>query len=168
MERSIEELIAEEVGLLGFELIKLETIMRGRKKLLRIYIDHPERNVTIDDCVQVSKALGFVLDSEERFPGPYNLEVSSPGIDRPLTKWGHFARFAGKNARVEYRVEGGGRNTVIGKIIDSNEERVTIGVAGEHRSIGMDRILKANLHGEEWDIPHRKSARRKARKKRTK
>ncbi len=167
MERSLEELVTDEVDLLGYELIKLETIPRGRKKLLRIYIDHPERSVTIEDCVQVSKAVGFVLESEEQFPGSYNLEVSSPGINRPLMKSKHFKRFTGKNARVEYNVAGNGKNTVIGEIVDSNNESVTLSVDGEQRVIDVESIIKANLHGERWDIQSKKPAKKKARNKGT-
>lgn len=167
MERSLEELVAKEVDMLGFELIKLETVPRGRRKLLRLYIDHPERNVTIDDCVRVSKAIGFVLDGEDRVQGPYNLEVSSPGINRPLTKAEHFKRFVGKSSRVVYRSDGGGKETVIGKIVDSSDDRVTLNVGGETRRISMSNILKANLHGEQWEIQSTKPTRKRARKKGT-
>lgn len=165
MERSLEELVAKEVDMLGFELIKIEAVPRGRRKLLRLYIDHPERNVTIDDCVQVSKAIGFVLDGEDRVQGPYNLEVSSPGINRPLTKANHFKRFVGKSSRIEYRSGGGDKETIIGEIVDSSDDSVTLNVGGENKRIVMSNILKANLYGEQWEIQSSKPTRKRTRKR---
>ena len=144
-EKDLRELVEREIELLGYELVKVEAFSSGRRKALRIFIDRAEAPVTIDDCVRVTKALGLVLDAAETIPGPYNLEISSPGFARPLTKPAHFARFRGERSRVEYVDDGGKKTTAIGTIEDSNETGVTLAVDGATRVVPYERIVKANL-----------------------
>ncbi|MCX5754125.1 MAG: ribosome maturation factor RimP [Candidatus Krumholzibacteria bacterium] len=144
--KELSELIERELGVLGYEVIKTEALFSGRRKALRIFIDRPEAPVTIHDCVRVTKALGLVLDASETVPGPYNLEISSPGLARPLTKPAHFARFRGERSRVEYLDDAGVKTTAIGAIVDASETAVTISVDGVDRVIPHARIVKANLH----------------------
>lgn len=149
----LEELVSGELEKLGYELVTIEMPVRGRRRIVRLFIDHPERNVTIDDCVRVSKAVGFVLDGEAIVPGPYNLEVSSPGINRALTKPTHFKRFTGHAARVERVTGHGGTETLIGGILDADDEAVTLETGGKRVRIEFGAVRKANLHGEDWEIP---------------
>ena len=151
-DEQLSSTVEKEIELLGYELLKFDLISRGRRKVLRIYIDRPEGNVSVADCVKVSKAVGFVLEGEELIQGPYNLEVSSPGNNRPLVKPAHFERFTGHGARVEYSADAGEKKTVIGEISRVGEDSVVIAAAGEELAIGFDRIIKASLHGENWDI----------------
>lgn len=157
MEERFTELVSRELEALEYELVKLEARMRGKRKILRIFIDHPERDVTIDDCVRVTKAIGFVLDGEDLIAGSYNLEVSSPGIDRPLTRPAHFLRFRGERVKLEHIAQGGGRQTLIGDITGADDDSVTISTGGLERTIALGQITKANLHGRKWDIPREKS-----------
>ncbi len=152
----LEDFVSRELERLGFELVKLEMPVRGRRRIIRLFIDHPDKDVTINDCVQVTKAIGFVLEGEDFVPGPYNLEVSSPGINRSLTKPAHFKRFSGRMARIEHTARDGGKETLIGAIVGSDDETVTLRVAGEVRRIAFEEILRANLHGERWEIPKSK------------
>ena len=145
-DKELNELIERELGVLGYELVKTEALFSGRRKALRIFIDRPEEPVTIHDCIRVTKALGLVLDATETVPGPYNLEVSSPGSARPLTKPAHFARFRGERSRVEYLDDAGVKSTAIGAIVDASEAAVTISADGVDRVIPHARIVKANLH----------------------
>jgi ribosome maturation factor RimP len=151
-DEKLAQAVESEVKLLGYELLKLDLISRGRRKVLRLFIDSPGGSVTVEDCVKVSKAIGFVIDGEELVQGSYNLEVSSPGIDRPLVKPEHFERFKGHGARVEFSTDGGGRKTIIGKIKIVDGSAVVISSDEGEASILFDRIVKANLHGENWDI----------------
>jgi ribosome maturation factor RimP len=144
-EKDLKALVERELGLLGYELVKMEAFFSGRRKALRIFIDRPEPAVTIDDCVRVTKALGIVLDAAETLPGPYNLEISSPGFARPLTKPAHFARFRGERSRVEYLDDAGAKTTAIGTIEDASETGVTLKVDGAVRVVPHERIVKANL-----------------------
>jgi ribosome maturation factor RimP len=145
-------IVEKEVELLGFELLKLDVVSRGRMKVLRLFIDRPEEGVSIGDCVKVSKAVGFVLEGEELIQGSYNLEVSSPGINRPLVKPAHYERFTGHGARVEFSAGAGEKKTVIGEIARVGEDSVVILSEGEETAVRFDRIIKASLHGEKWDI----------------
>jgi ribosome maturation factor RimP len=153
IEAKIEGIISREIELLGFELVKLESLLSGRKKILRLYIDRPEGGVGVDDCARVSKVIGFVLDGEDFIKSHYNLEVSSPGMNRPLTKPEHFRRFAGMTAKVVYRCGGGSTETVIGQVGETTEEDVTLVSGGEEKRVAFENIVKANLHGEKWAIP---------------
>jgi ribosome maturation factor RimP len=145
-DKELRELIERELDALGYELVDVEAFFSGRRKALRIFIDRPEAGVNIDDCIRVTKALGLVLDATETIPGPYNLEISSPGFSRPLTKPAHFARFRGERSRVEYLDDALVKTTAIGPIADSSEEAVTVSVDGVDRVIPYARIAKANLH----------------------
>jgi ribosome maturation factor RimP len=151
-DESLHSAAEREVELLGFELVKLDVITRGRRRVLRLFIDSPEGNVSVGDCVRVSKAVGFVLDGEELIQGPYNLEVSSPGINRPLVKPAHFERFIGHGARIEYRAGPEGKKTVIGEIVRTEGDSVVILSEGGETAVRFDSIMKANLHGEKWEI----------------
>ena len=164
-DKELRELIEREIEVLGYELVKAEALSSGRRKALRIFIDRLDAPVTIDDCIRVTKALGLVLDATETVPGPYNLEVSSPGSARPLTKPAHFARFRGERSRVEYLDDAGAKTTVIGTIADSNETEVTISVDGVDRVILHARIARANLHPTD-QIPREPERRRPQRGKR--
>ncbi len=148
----LEEIIKDELELLGFELVKLEGSLTGKRKVIRLYIDHPERGVTVDDCVQVTRTLGLILDGEDLIKVPYNLEVSSPGMNRPLSKPEHFRRFAGKTVKIVLLEDGERQKTKIGEIIGAEEDAVTLSVEGEEERIPFERISKANLHGEKWKV----------------
>ena len=151
-DEQLSSTVEKEVDLLGYELLKFDLISRGRRQVLRIFIDRSEGNVSVDDCVKVSKAVGFVLEGGELIHVPYNLEVSSPGSNRPLVKPAHFERFTGHGARVEYSGDAGEKKTVIGEIARVDARSVVIVSAGEELAVGFERIIKANLHGENWDI----------------
>ena len=153
LEKKLEEIVTEELDLLGFELVKLESSFAGRKRVFRLFIEHPEREISVGDCVRISKAVGFVLDGEDVMRGPYNLEVSSPGINRPLVKKEHFSRFAGKRAKVVAIGEGGKTRTVIGRIEGIEGSELLLTVEGGEVRIPLGSVTKANLHGEKWDVP---------------
>jgi ribosome maturation factor RimP len=92
--------LAEKVAApAGIEVVEVELKGSGRSHLLRIYIDKPE-GVTHADCELVSREVGAALDAEDPIPGTYDLEVSSPGVERKLGKWRDWQRFAGKKVKV--------------------------------------------------------------------
>jgi ribosome maturation factor RimP len=161
--KELAALIERELSALGYELVKVETFFSGRRKLLRVFIDRPE-GVTIDDCVRVSKALGLVLDGMESMPGPYNLEISSPGENRPLTKPEHFQRFIGSRARVEHRDCAGAKATAHGEIVAADAEAVTVTVDGVARRIPFDAVWRANLEPERRSPQEREGRGRKGRR----
>lgn len=159
----LKDIVSRELENLGYELVTIEMPARGRRRIVRLFIDHPEKGVTIDDCVRVSKAIGFVLDGEGIVPGSYNLEVSSPGINRSLTKPAHFKRFAGHTVRIEHTAGRGGKETLIGSIVDADDEAVTLETGGGMTHVEFGTILRANLHGERWEIPKGARAKKRSR-----
>ena len=148
----LEALVSCELEHLGFELVKLETSLRGRKQIIRIFIDNPDECVTLDHCIQVTRAVGFALDGEEAVQGPYNLEVSSPGMNRPLATPDHFRRFRGREVKIVHEPGNGERKKSFGTIVNMSDGAVALSVNGEEHSIPFDSIISANLHGEKWDI----------------
>ncbi|MGD1048298.1 MAG: ribosome maturation factor RimP [Candidatus Krumholzibacteriaceae bacterium] len=146
LDGELNGLVERELDALGYELVKADVYQSGRRKYIRLFIDRGDQAVTIDDCVRVTKALGLVLDGVETLPGPYNLEVSSPGFTRPLTKPAHFARFRGERARVEYFDALGAKTTAIGRIVAAAETSFTLSADGVERVIAFESVMRANLH----------------------
>jgi ribosome maturation factor RimP len=144
--------VERQLALLGFELVCLETAKEGRDSILRLYIDHLERGpggdrpVTLDDCVAANDGLVAWLDVE--FPAlreAVNLEISSPGLERPLVKPEHFRRFQGRLCRVQTGAPLNGQKRFKGWIGTSTEEAVTLEEDGVLKSIPFDAIQKARL-----------------------
>ncbi len=147
LEDKVNRLIEEEVESLGYEAVKVLLRLESRRKLIRVYIDRFDRGVTLDDCVEVSRALGFVLDDVERLGAGYKLEVSSPGINRPLVKPDHFRRFTGERAKVIFLDEGGSKKSLSGDILETDDEKLTLSLNNRDVIIRFDRVLEANLIG---------------------
>lgn len=127
---------------MGYEAVGIE--FDQHRRVLRIYIDKPE-GITADDCSRVSHQVSGVLDVEEPITGSYSLEVSSPGLDRPLFKLEHFAQFAGQIARLHLRRALDGRRNFKGLLCGACNEQVTIEVDGESYAIPYDSIETARL-----------------------
>src|SRR5688500_17982505 len=109
----LARLLEPTVERLGYELTDLELRIGGRDGVVRIFIDRPE-GVGLADCETVSRQIGAVLDAEDPVPGHYVLEVSSPGLDRKLTKPAHFRRFVDRDVRVKVRFPVDGRRNFRG------------------------------------------------------
>lgn len=101
LQEQIQRLLEPILGSLGLTLWNLEFRKEGPQWLLRVYIDREPGGVTLDDCAAVSRDLGTVLDVEELVPHAYTLEVSSPGLDRSLTKPEHYRKSLGKQVRIK-------------------------------------------------------------------
>jgi ribosome maturation factor RimP len=125
---------------LGYELVDFER--SGKGKLLRVYIDKPG-GINVDDCASVSNHLSRVLPVEgidyER------LEVSSPGLDRPLRKEQDFVRYAGQKARIKVRVPVAGQRNFVGVLRDTRAGKVEIEVDGKTVSLDLANLDKARL-----------------------
>lgn len=129
---------------LGYELADLELRIGGKNGLVRIFIDRPE-GVGLDDCEVVSRQVGAVLDVEDPVPGHYVLEVSSPGLDRKLTKPAHFQRFVGEEVKVQLRFPVDGRRRFRGKLLSAGEEVVEVEVDGVPQRLPLATIDSARL-----------------------
>jgi ribosome maturation factor RimP len=140
----LRKLLEPSIERLGYELSDLEVRLGGRTGFVRIFIDHPD-GISLDDCETVSLAVSALLDVEDPLPGQYNLEVSSPGLDRKLTKIEHFQRFAGETVRVQMRFPIAGRKRFRGTLVSSNGENIVVEVDGEAHSLPMATIDTARL-----------------------
>ncbi len=142
----LEGLISPVVLSLGYEFVGLEYLPQGKHSLLRIYIDKPE-GITVDDCGTVSHQVSGVLEVEDPIKGHYVLEVSSPGLDRPLFKLEDFERFSGHHVQIKLQIPLNGRRNFKGLLqgVQVADQRVELAVDEEIFSLPWDRIEKARL-----------------------
>ncbi|WP_043749496.1 ribosome maturation factor RimP [Imhoffiella purpurea] len=130
---------------MGFELVGVEFFQRGTAgATLRVYIDH-ERGITLDDCTAVSHQLSGVLDVEDPLPGHYDLEISSPGLDRPLVFSEHFARFAGHRIRIRLAEKLEGRRKLDGLLQGCEDGLVVLESEGRRWEVPFESIESARL-----------------------
>ena len=132
------------VEALGYELVGIEFQAGQRNALLRIYIDQPN-GIQIEDCERVSHQLSGVLDVENPIAGHYTLEVSSPGLDRPLFEAADFTRFAGHKARIQLDVALDGQRKFTGVIKGVERSQVILEVNQNEIRLPVDLIGKARL-----------------------
>lgn len=145
---SLTTLVRGVVEPMGFELVAVEFFPHGASgATLRIYIDHA-RGITLDDCSAVSHQLSGVLDVEDPLPGRYDLEVSSPGIDRPLVFPEHFQRFAGSRVRIRLTGKLDGRRKLEGQLRGCDAGTVTLDADDRLWEIPLADVESARLIGE--------------------
>ena len=140
----ITELLEPTVNRLGYELADLEVKVGGKHGVLRLFIDQPD-GIGLDDCEKVSRAVSALLDVEDPLPGHYDLEVSSPGLDRKLTKYEHFQRFTGEIVKVQMRFPIEGRRRFRGTLVSSDGESIVVEVDGEAHTLPVATIDTARL-----------------------
>lgn len=144
---SLQDMLEPIIANLGFETIRILTIGKDNPTL-QVMIDFEDghREINVDDCAKVSRALSALLDEKDPISGRYSLEVSSPGLDRPLTKLQHFARFKGYTAKVEMYHEVNQRKRVKGIItgVDS-DEHIHIEMDGNEYVTSFDNVAKAKI-----------------------
>ncbi len=130
----------------GFELVHVEMVTWNRQTIIRIYADKPG-GITLDECADISRQLGDLLDVQLPDMGGYRLEISSPGPHRPLKKKQDFHRFRGSQIKIETRMSIQGRKRFTGMLEQILEDAVVIDVDGERVEIPDQQIEKANLAG---------------------
>ncbi len=140
----MQALLEPAIERLGYELIDLEVRLGGKSGVVRIFIDSPD-GIGLDDCEKVSLAVSALLDVEDPLPGQYNLEVSSPGLDRKLTKVEHFHRFTGETVKVSMRFPIEGRRRFRGTLVSTDDENIVVEVDGEPHTLPMATIDTARL-----------------------
>lgn len=139
-----EDLVRGVVEAEGFEFVHLEYQEKGAASVLRIYIDKPG-GVNLSDCQKVSRHAGVVLDVEDLIPHQYTLEVSSPGLERPLFRAADYERFKGSEVRVLTFQKLDGRRRFTGKLLGLSGDNVELECEGRAVSIPLAEIKKANL-----------------------
>lgn len=139
------KLLGPTVEALGYELMDLELKLGGRDGVVRLFIDKADGLIGLADCEAVSRQVSSVLDVEDPIPGHYVLEVSSPGLDRKLTKVEHFQKVVGEDVRIRLRFPIAGRRNFRGALKFVNEELIKVEVDGESHSLPMATIESARL-----------------------
>ena len=151
----------------GFDLIEVQFGREQQGAVLRLFIDRPvaastgsDTNptlISVDDCERVSRDVSAALDVADKIPYAYQLEVSSPGLDRPLRRERDFARFVGESAKVRLEVGVEGRRNFSGTIRGAKDGRVEIACDGRSYELPIDDIVRANLVPD-WDREFHRSA----------
>ncbi|GMR19573.1 MAG: ribosome maturation factor RimP [Gammaproteobacteria bacterium] len=144
LKQKLREVLEPSVTGLGFELVDVELSGSGAQTVLRLYIDSPQ-GITVEDCADVSRQVSAVLDVEDPLPGQYMLEVSSPGLDRPLVKPADFEKVVGQEVRVRMYEAVLGRKNFSGRLVAARDEYVLVDVDKERYELAYAAMEKARL-----------------------
>ncbi|HSP56680.1 MAG TPA: ribosome maturation factor RimP [Halomonas sp.] len=141
---ALQALIEPVVASMGLELWGIDYLSQGKHTRLVIYIEH-DNGVTVDDCADVSRQVSAVLDVEDPIHGEYRLEVSSPGMDRPLFTLDHFTRYRGHQVSIKLRTPFDGRRKFQGLLAGVEGDDVLLQLDGEEYCFPIDTIDQARL-----------------------
>jgi ribosome maturation factor RimP len=143
-DQKLNELLQPLVEDLGYEFVGLEYNNNPKHSVLRVYIDC-ETGIGIEDCERVSRETAALLDVKDPIRGHYNLEISSPGLDRPLFNTQHFREFTGRNARVNLYAPMDSRRKYSGQILGADDGVLRMEQDGEEVVLEIGNIAKARL-----------------------
>lgn len=143
-EQQLQAILAPPVVALGYEFWGLEYFTHGRQSVLRVFIDRAE-GITVDDCALVSRQLSAVLDVEDPIAAEYTLEVSSPGMDRPLFTLEQFGRYRGEQVKVRLRAPFDGRRNFNGTLVGIEGDEIVVAVEDHEYLLPVELIDKAQL-----------------------
>lgn len=138
------KLLEPTINAMGYELWGCEYLSQGKHSLLRIYIDKTD-GIGIEDCQEVSKRVSALLDVEDPIPGHYSLEISSPGIPRPLFSSWQYQRYIGYEIEVKTFKPVNGKRKLSGIIVSATESTIVLDINNEHQEMLLSNIVKANL-----------------------
>ncbi|BBN80865.1 ribosome maturation factor RimP [Pseudoalteromonas sp. A25] len=144
LEQELTAMLNPAVEALGFELLGLEFVQAGRHSTLRVYIEH-ENGITVDNCADVSRQVSAILDVEDPITNEYDLEVSSPGVDRPLFKPAHYEKAQGEEVRVRTKLPQDGRRNFKGDLVAVSGDMITVSADGVEHLIMLSNIERANI-----------------------
>lgn len=139
---ALEPIAAEK----GIEIVTVEVVGARKAPTIRVYIDTPD-GVSFDELASAQEWINALMDDIDPFPGAYTLEVSSPGIDRPLRTPAHFDRFAGEEAQVVLRGPVNGRAKWTGTLLGMRDGSVALSVDGTEVAFPLETIKRANVKG---------------------
>ena len=140
----IQALVTPAVEAAGYELVEAQWKREQPGWVVRLLVDKPG-GITHADCERVSRVVSVLFDVHDIIPHAFSLEVSSPGLDRPLLRPGHFQRFAGKSAKVRLKAGIEGRRNFTGTIVAADEARLTLEVDGKEHLLPFADLDRANL-----------------------
>ncbi len=147
------DLVATVVEQEGYELVDVEFVTEHGRAILRMFVDtvppgDEQHGITVDDCSHLSRIISDLLDVEDAPGGQYNLEVSSPGLFRPLTKPAHYERVVGQRIRVKTYRKLEDRRVFTGTLVEINAETIVVEVDGQRFELSLADVAKANLQPE--------------------
>ena len=145
---ALVKLLQPVIAALGYELLGIEQMNQGRGSLVRVYIDR-ESGISLADCERVSEQATGVLDVEDPIRGSYQLEISSPGLDRPLFTLEQCSRYVGRNIRLRLRSKLQGRSKLTGQLVELHDDALVVDESGTRFDVPADMIEKANLVADE-------------------
>ena len=143
-EQKLTDMLRPAVVETGKELLGIEYISAGNNSVLRLFIDH-ENGINVDDCAEVSRQVGAILDVEDPISSEYNLEVSSPGVDRPLFELSHFQAVIGETVNVRLSMPLNGRRKFKGTLAAIENDTLIVTVDGIDYELVINNVDKANL-----------------------
>lgn len=143
-EQKLTEMLRPAVEQVGKELLGIEYISAGNHSVLRLFIDH-ENGIDVDDCAEVSRQVGAILDVEDPISTEYSLEVSSPGVDRPLFDIEHYQAVVGETINVKISMPLNGRRKFKGILETIENDTLIVNVDGQSYQLVISNIVKANL-----------------------
>jgi ribosome maturation factor RimP len=144
LEQRLTDMLNPAVEALGFELVGVEFVRAGKHSIMRVYIDH-ENGISVDNCADVSHQVSAILDVEDPINTEYNLEVSSPGMDRPLFKESHYLQVVGEIVSIKLSLALDNRRNFKGRLLACNNGMLTIEVDGQQFELAVASIEKGNL-----------------------
>ena len=144
LEQRLDQMLEGPIQALGFELWGIEFVRAGKHSTLRVYIEHPE-GITVENCAEVSHQVSSILDVEDPISTEYNLEVSSPGMDRLLFKPEQYETYLGEQVNLTLRMAVNNRRKYKGVIIKVEGEMLTLRVDGNDERVAFANIQQANL-----------------------
>ncbi|MBM7423490.1 MULTISPECIES: ribosome maturation factor RimP [Spongiibacter] len=140
----LEEMLRPGIEALGFDLWGIEYQSHAKRSMLRIYID-AEAGISVDDCAKVSHQVSGVLDVEDPITGEYTLEVSSPGMDRPLYRLEQYAEYIGSDINIRLRIAFEGRRKFQGRLVAIEGDEVVIQLDGHEYLLPFEQIDRAQI-----------------------
>jgi len=143
-EQKLTDMLRPAVEETGKELLGIEFISAGNNSVLRLFIDH-ENGIDVDDCAEVSRQVGAILDVEDPISSEYNLEVSSPGIDKPLFDMAHFKSVIGETVNIKLSMPLNGRRKFKGTLVAIEDDILILDVDGSDYELVFKNVDKANL-----------------------
>ena len=146
----LKALLKPAIDAMGFEFVGVEYHSNPKNRLVRVFIDRAPDGVSIDDCADVSREVSALLDVEDPVSGQYSLEVSSPGVDRPLFELEQYAAFAGEEAVLHLHAPFDGRRKLTGTLRGIDGSRVAIDSGGEVLEVELEAIRRAHLKPD-WE-----------------
>ena len=144
LEQRLDQMLEGPIQALGFELWGIEFVRAGKHSTLRVYIEHPD-GITVENCAEVSHQVSSILDVEDPISTEYNLEVSSPGLDRLLFKPEQYEKYLGEQVNLTLRMAVNNRRKYKGVIIKVEGDMITLRVDGNDETVAFANIQQANL-----------------------